>query len=153
MTLGEGTGILGFIRSWRNDRPNVKIIPRLRDYGPVRAGIMTTRIGLYLDIEIHSTGAQPVHVLDVGMQLSDYEMVPLGRINRTLTRPEFETIYRPLDDVRTVVGKRVVVRFYATATPDREFTQGLSGDWRGFPVQLPPSEPGRDHGAFFVSRR
>lgn len=151
MTLGEGTGIVGLIRSWLNDRPKVGLLPKLRDYGDVDPRAVVTRTGLYLDVEVHSTGAQPVHVLEVGLQLDGGDRLVLGRIDDVLTRPAFETIHKPLPELRAEIGTRAVTGLFATATPERLFRRKLPKGWRRFPHELPPSEPGRDRGliAFF----
>jgi len=65
VTLSEGTSIIGLIRSWLIDRPRVAILPKLRDYGDHDPTIFVERTGMYLDVEVHSTGAQPVHVVEV----------------------------------------------------------------------------------------
>jgi hypothetical protein len=152
VTLSEGTSIIGLIRSWLLDRPKVEIVLKLRDYGERDPTTFVERTGLYLDVEIHSTGPQPVHVLEVGLTLENEDRAVLGRIDKVLARPAFETIHRPLSDIKTEVGTRVVTGLYATATPERMFRRGLSKKWRQFPHELPPSEPGRDDGAMVAFR-
>jgi hypothetical protein len=145
MTLGEGTGLVGLLRSWFVDRPNVKIVPKLRDYGEPRPGTVVLRSGLYLDVEVHSTGLQPIHVLEVGIEIGRKQF-PLGRIDKTLTRPEFATVHNELPAVRGEINDRIVTGFYVTATPERVYRLKSPAAWRRFPVDLPPSEPGRDSG-------
>jgi hypothetical protein len=152
VTLSEGTSIIGLVRSWLIDRPRVEIMPKLRDYGDHDPTIFVERTGLYLDVEVHSTGAQPVHVLEVGLRLENEARVILGRVDKVLARPAFETIHRPLSEIKTDVGSRTVTGFYATATPERVFHRRLAKEWRRFPRELPPSEPGRDHGVMAAFR-
>jgi hypothetical protein len=146
VTIGEGTGIIGIVRSWLLDRPNVRIVPKLRDYGEPSPTMFIERTGLYFDVEIHSTGPQPVFVRDVGLELGDGTTLTLGRIEDTLERPDFRTLHWRLQDLRAEIGTRGVAAVYATATPERVFRRKLAKEWRRFPHELPPSEAGRDHG-------
>lgn len=142
MTLGEGAGIIGLLRSMLNDRPKVKILASLYDYGEPPSYVITTRVGLQAQVAVHSTGAQPVHIRDVVLEFGDSQVV-LGHINKTLTRPDFEVAYGAVSTIRERAGTQLLTGIHVTATPDRVFRIKPPKGWERFPSELPPVGRGR----------
>ena len=156
VAIGDLFGALGFIERHLRDRPKVRLIPHLRDYGPPIPYIFTSHVGLFLEIEVHSTGQQPVQLREIGIEIGRERVAltntsePLPAVVRT---PGWIDADMPLEDVRRHVRTGAVSAFYVVAAPNRILRWRLRDEWRRFPHELSPADPGRSNAPFIAMVR
>lgn len=152
-SFGSLLSIAGKVWDVVRDRPNVRILPRLADYGAPTRGVVTWRVGLIVDVEVHSTGRQPVEVREVGLELEGGRRLSFPTTSKALPvildRPEHMTASLDLEPIRKGVRTARAVAFYVSASPDRTFRLPLRNAWERFPHDLPPAVPGREPPGFF----
>lgn len=125
--------LLRTLRDAVQDRPNVQIIGRIVDHGDPYPMVITPWIGVYVHLEVHSTGQQPVRVTGVGFELNDGSplLVESGdRLPQTVARPDTVERRIALDSLRRELAGRKVRKLLVTASPDRVFRQSLPREWR-----------------------
>lgn len=155
-SLGPAVAAIGKVLDFVRDRPNVRILPRLADYSEPVRGVVTSRVGLIVDVEVHSTGRQAVEVREIGLELEGGRRIPFPTTSRDLpailARPEHMTASLDLESIRSSVRTARATLFYVWASPDRVFRLPLQGPWDRFPHDLPPAVSGREPpGSFYGS--
>jgi hypothetical protein len=123
------------------------------DHGGHVPGFVASQYGLWAHAEVHATGAQPVRVTGVGLELDNGQVVPFeggDALPATLRRPEVLERNDELADlakrVRAHGEGRLVKRIRIDASPDRVFRQRLPRGWERFPSQTPPARTGSPGG-------
>jgi hypothetical protein len=153
MSFGSALTAIGKVLDIIRDRPSVRITPRLADYGEPVSGIVTWRVGLIVDVEVHSTGPQAVEIREIGLELDGQRKLPFRttstQLPTILTRPEHVTASLDLRTIKETVGVARALAFYVLASPDRTFRHALRGPWTRFPHELPPTDSGREGPGFF----
>lgn len=150
--MGPAVAAIGKLLDLVRDRPNVRILAKLADYGDPLRGVVSSRVGLIVDVEVHSTGRQPVEVREAGLELAGGRLLPFPTTSMDLpailTRPQHLTASLDLESIRSSVRTGRAIGFYVSASPDRTFRTALRGTWERFPHDLPPAVPGREPPGF-----
>jgi hypothetical protein len=127
----------------RRTRSDVRFLAKVTDFGDPMPGVITWRVGLVLDVEVHALRTQPMRITEVGLELQDGTRLPLetaSNLNTPIAAPDLVEASDYLQGVRKRVAAAgsPVRGFYAIATPARTFRQGLPRSWKGFPEVVPP---------------
>jgi hypothetical protein len=133
LPIGPVVSVFRAVRDALQDRPNVRIIGSIVDHGRPRPNVLTPWIGVYVHLEVHATGRQPVRVTGAGFELNDRSHLLFGsgdRLPSTLTRPEALGRRIALDSLQRDLASRKVRGFVVTASPERTFRQPLPKAWR-----------------------